>query len=78
MQDGLEASRSSSDTKADSSPAYFRLMDMPLEIFRAILVESVKARTVKRAMRLTLVSSKWQSHLSICQPIGMLKESRIF
>jgi len=35
------------------------LMDMPLEIFQMILVEMVKGRTVKRALRLRLVSSKY-------------------
>jgi hypothetical protein len=34
------------------------LLDLPLELLRAVLAEAILARTLKRALRLRLVNSK--------------------
>jgi hypothetical protein len=46
--------------------ASLNLLDLPLELFRAILAECMRARTTKRAFRLRLVNRMFRSLLLCC------------
>jgi hypothetical protein len=56
------------------------LLDLPLELLRAVLAEAMRARTLKRALRLRLVNSKQKridslTYLQLNGPRALLQRS---